>query len=85
LLNLGSVCREDVFNLLKRSFSTGRGTEVDTRGLDFRAASPSRNSTLHGATEAQSSIEPEDYPDEKRQVQVDAATGRPGTIMPPPD
>ena len=74
-----------VFELFKRWFSTRRGTAGGTRGLDIDAANPSRNSTLHGATEAQSSVEPEDYPAEKRQSQVEAATGRPGAVMPPPD
>ena len=74
-----------MLGMLKRWFSTGRGTDTGTRGLDTRAANPSRNSTLHGATEAQSSVKPEDYPAEKRQSQVDTATGRPGTTMPPPD
>jgi len=74
-----------MFGLFKRLFSTGRGTDTGTPGLDPTAANPSRNSTLHGTTEGQSSVKPEDYPAEKRQSQVDTATGRPGTIMPPPD
>ena len=74
-----------MFDSIRRWFTTRRGTAGGTRGLDTRAANPSRNSTLHGATEAQSSVAPEDYPAEKRQSQVDTATGRPGTVMPPPD
>ncbi len=74
-----------MFGLLKRWFTVRRGTAGGSRGLDSRVASPGRNSTLHGATEAQSSVEPEDYPAEKRQSQVDSATGRPGAVMPPTD
>lgn len=74
-----------MFNLLKRWFAPTRGAADGAAGLDSKTASPSRNSTLHGATEAQSSVEPTDYPAEERQAQVDTATGRPGAVIPPPD
>lgn len=74
-----------MFEILKRWFSTHRATADGHRGLADTPASPSRNSTLHGATEAQGSVSPGDYPSEKRKSQVDAATGRPGSVIPPPD
>lgn len=75
-----------MFTWLRRWFSTQRGTTRRGNGLDPQSDNPSRNSALHGATEAQSSVSPEDYPAEKRASQTGTATGRPsGTVMPPPD
>jgi hypothetical protein len=44
--------------------------------LDPKGGSPSEADRLHTATENQSSVKPEDYPQMKRDLQVDAATGR---------
>ena len=74
-----------MFGILRNWFTLRRGTDVGTHGLDSRAGNPSRNSALHGATEAQSSIEPTDYPAKQRQAQVQVATGRPTTTLRPPD
>lgn len=42
--------------------------------IDLASDNPSENDRLHAATEIQSSVRPEDYPQEKRDLQVDAAT-----------
>ena len=47
--------------------------------VDLQSDNPSENDRLHAATEIQSSVTPEDYPEEKRRLQVDAATNGKGT------
>ena len=42
--------------------------------IDLKSEDASENDRLHAATEIQSSVKPEDYPEEKRDLQVDAAT-----------
>jgi hypothetical protein len=46
--------------------------------LDPEGPSPSENSRLHAATHVQSDVTPEDYPADKRQMQV--AAGTDGTV-----
>lgn len=46
--------------------------------LDPEGGSPSENDRLHAATEVQSDVTPEDYPAEKRKMQV--AAGTDGTV-----
>jgi hypothetical protein len=46
----------------------------ERKPLDPRSDNPSENSRLHAATTIQSEVTPEDYPEEKRDLQVAAAT-----------
>lgn len=50
--------------------------------IDLKSDNPGENDRLHAATEIQSSVRPEDYPQEMRDLQVDAATDGKGTRKP---
>jgi len=50
----------------------------ERKPLDPRSDSPSENSRLRAATTIQSEVTPEDYPEEKRGLQV--AAGTDGTV-----
>jgi hypothetical protein len=45
------------------------------RPLEPKSANPSQNSRLRAATDIQSAVTPEDYPEDERHAQVTAATG----------
>lgn len=44
---------------------------MNDKPLETRSGNPSLNSRLKAATEIQSSVTPEDYPEEKRELQTD--------------
>jgi len=46
--------------------------------VDLKSDNPSEDNRLHAATTIQSSVTPDDYPEEKRRLQVDAATNGKG-------
>lgn len=46
----------------------------ERKPLDSKSDNPSENSRLHAATTIQSEVTPEDYPPEKRALQVAAGT-----------
>lgn len=69
-----------MLRILKRLFAPQRSAGGSDRGLDLRSGNASKNDVVYGATAAQGSARPDDYPEEKRAMQVSAATGeRPGS------
>jgi len=51
--------------------------------VDLKSDDPSEDNRLHAATTIQSSVTPDDYPEEKRRLQVDAATNGKGAPRTP--
>lgn len=45
--------------------------------IDLNSDDTNENSRLHAATSIQSPVTPDQYPEEERQAQVEAATGKP--------
>jgi len=51
--------------------------------IDLKSEDAAEADRLHAATEIQSSVRPEDYPEEKRDLQVDTATDGKGAPASP--
>lgn len=47
--------------------------DPDRKPEDLKSDNPSENSRIHAATTIQSVVKPEDYPEEKRRMQVEEA------------